>query len=104
MGLSIRAAPMDYIQNNQGDPLQLVVQESESADYELVLELDSHNVFSQSGAGKRKNKRYVCFGKYALDRTLETTHADCPKEIKRVLLNENDDHKKCQGIVILLFM
>ena len=73
MGLSIRAAPWTVIQNNQGDPLQLVVQESENEDFELVLELDSHNVFSQSGAGKRKNKRYVCFGKYALDRTLAIT-------------------------------
>ena len=91
----------DYLwsvmQTHPGEPLQLVVQEDKNEDFELVTEIQGHQIFSQAGTGARVGKRFVCFENWALNRDQAVSHPDCPKELKQVLLKEDADHKKCKG-------
>jgi hypothetical protein len=84
-------------QGNEGDPPQLLIQQSETDEFEVLLDLEPSMLSASSGSGGRRNKKYVVFGKYAFDRDMATTAPETPKELKKILTDEELDHRKCKG-------
>ena len=87
------------MQINDGDPLQFLVKRNKYEDFELVSELEAAMMGAATGQGNRKGKKYVTFGKYAVERSRVVNHQDCPKPLRQVFLKEENDHRKCKSIV-----